>query len=223
MNQSHNSMRLRLFALFAGLFIDAYGNSLTIMTNNGNGIWTAVAVEFNQLFNITIPVTLFMFGIANIILNQFLVGHFDWWRIVSGVIYMLFFSYFIDMFNRLNLALGITRVNEWLSLLISVLGIILIGIAISVYQRANILMHPNDDTTNILRFKYFKGSAIKAQFADMGIIAIIIAICSIILRRVDAIGIITVVGFFLLGPVIQVADRIILPNLKHNFSKNDQV
>ncbi|UQS86051.1 hypothetical protein MOO44_01645 (plasmid) [Nicoliella spurrieriana] len=216
-------MKLRVVALILGLFVDAYGNSLTIMSNNGNGVWTAVAVEFNQLFGISVAWTLFIFGMINIVLNQFLIHRLDWWRIISGIIYMVFFSSFIDLFNRINITLGITKVNYGVSLLISLVGIGLIGIAISIYQRANILMHPNDDTTNILRFKYFKGSAIRAQFADLGVIAVIIMICSIALRSIDAIGIITVVGFFVLGPIIQLADRLVWPNLKHNFSQNDDI
>ncbi|MEJ6401158.1 hypothetical protein [Nicoliella lavandulae] len=223
MANERNSMRFRVLALLLGLFIDAYGNSLTIMTNNGNGIWTAVAVDFNLLFGIAIPWTLFGFGILNIIINQVLIRRFDLWRIGSGIVYMVFFSYFIDVFNRMNVALGITRVNTVVSLLLSLLGVLLIGIAISMYQRANILMHPNDDTTNILRFKYFHGSAIKAQFTDMGVIAILIIICSLYLHRIDAIGIITVVGFLLLGPIIQISDKLVLPKLKHNFSQNDDI
>ncbi|MHA8111410.1 hypothetical protein ACYATP_08020 [Lactobacillaceae bacterium Melli_B4] len=220
--KNSNSMQFRIIALFLGLFIDAYGNSLNIITNYGNGIWTAVAINFNQLFGFSIPWTLFWFGIANIGFNLILIRKFDLWRIVSGIIYMAFFSYFIDLFNILNGWLGIDELGPVASFIISLFGLVLVGISISFYQRANLLMHPNDDTTNILRFKYFHGSAIKSQFADMGIFALIIIVCSLIMHQVVGVGIITVFFFFTLGPLIKYSDVLFLPSLKHNLSPNDE-
>ena len=46
-----------------------------------------------------------------------------------------------------------------LYVLINFLGVTLIGVAISIYQRVNLVLHPADDLFQILRFRYFKGNA----------------------------------------------------------------
>ena len=86
----------------------------------------------------------------------------DWKRIAGNFVFMLPFSIFIqwfsDIFNRImpdatTLPMVILYVG------INFLGVAFIGIAISIYQRVNLVLHPADDLYQIIRFRYCHGNA----------------------------------------------------------------
>ena len=78
-------------------------------------------------------------------------------------------------------------------------------------------MHPNDDTTNILRFMYLKKSAVAAQLIDFipPIIAMVISFA--VTKNLYAVNVGTIFSILFNGLIIQTADRYVWPKLKHNF------
>lgn len=212
-----NTLIYRIFGLILGLILDSYANSLTIIGNNGNGIWTGATVEFHSLVNIPLSLSMFIFGFLGITINLILIHRIDWIRITGGLIYMAIFSPLVDIFTNLNLFLGMGNLNFWFRLLLTIIGTFLIGVGVSLYQRSNSAMHPNDDNTNILRFDYCHGSANKAQFINMGTLFLIVLICSIFTKNLSVLGMGTVLGFLVLGTTIKFTDKYILPSLKHNY------
>ena len=147
-----NSIQTRIIGLVSGLILNAFGNGLCISADMGSGLWTAAAVNLNKWFAINIGLVLFIFGVVNALTNQFLIKHFDGRRLVGQILYVLFFSYFVDIFTNLLTAVGVPNLPIVVRAILSCLGVVFFCVAISLYQRANIVMHPNDDTTNILRF-----------------------------------------------------------------------
>lgn len=219
-----NTKSQRWVGLISGLILNAFGNALTISANMGSAVWTASAVNYSHWFNLNVGIILFFIGFLNTVTNQVLLRHPDWPRFVGEILYVCFFSYFVNIFAQLFDQVGIGQLPIVVRGILSCLGIIIFFCtAISLYQRANILMHPNDDTTNILRFMYLKKSAVAAQLVDFvpPIIAMVISFA--VTHNLYAVNVGTIFSILFNGVIIQTADRWVWPTLKHNFktSGND--
>lgn len=216
MAKNVNSMNFRIIALIIGLIIDAYANSLTILGNYGNGIWTAATINITKTFGISISLSMFIFGLIGIIINTILVRDLNWIKTIGGVGYMFFFSSLVDLFTQFNVKIGLGTQGPLIRLLFMLIGTLFIGVSISIYQRCNLIMHPNDENTNILRFKFFKGSAIKSQIFNMSILVILVIAFSTYLHDFKVIGFGTIWAIIILGPAIEISDKYFMPKLKHN-------
>lgn len=208
--------------LISGLILNAFGNALTISANMGSAVWTASAVNYSHWFNVNVGVLLFIIGFLNTVTNQILIKYRDWPQFIGEIAYVCFFSYFVSLFVNLLNPLGIGTLPIVIRAVLSCLGIVFFCTAISLYQRANILMHPNDDTTNILRFFYLRKSAVAAQLLDFvpPIAAIIISFA--VTKNLYAVNIGTIFSILFNGLIIQTADKYIWPGLKHNFKTLNQ-
>ena len=214
----NNRLSIRYLALIIGLGLNALGNGITIASNTGSAVYTAASVDLFKLTGwLSISYFIFGWGLLNDVINMFLLKKMEWWRFIKGLIYITFFSYFVDVFSKIAVWLGLSAQGFWFRTLFSLIGTILIGISISIYQRANLFLHPNDDMTNILRFDYFKGSAVWAQFVDLLLPVSAILWSWLVLGHLYAVSIATVCYFLFNGLVIKYTDRWIWPSLKHNF------
>ena len=183
----------------------------------GSGLWTASAVNMNQWFGWNTGLLLFIIGVINAITNQFLIRRFDGKRLVGEILYVMFFSYFVNIFTDVLNAFGVPHLSIVLRTILSCLGVVFFCVAISLYQRANIVMHPNDDTTNILRFLYLKGNSTAAQIIDFVPPIIIIIVAGVAIKNVYSVNIGTLFSFIFNGILIALADKWVWPELKHNF------
>ncbi|KRM47041.1 hypothetical protein FC51_GL001473 [Lentilactobacillus parabuchneri DSM 5707 = NBRC 107865] len=199
------------------MILNAFGNALTISANMGSAVWTASAVNYSHWFNVNVGMILFFIGLLNAITNQILLKYLDWPRFIGEVLYVCFFSYFVNIFVQGFELLGVGQLPIVVRGILACLGIIFFCTAISLYQRANLLMHPNDDTTNILRFMYLKKSAVAAQLIDFipPIIAMVISFA--VTKNLYAVNVGTIFSILFNGLIIQTADRYVWPKLKHNF------
>lgn len=183
----------------------------------GSGIWTASAVNMNKWLGIDTGILLMIIGLINAITNQILIHKIDVKRFVGQIIFVLFYGYFIDIFTFIFDKLGMPHYQILIRTFFAILGIVCFCVAISLYQRANIFMHPNDDTTNILRFRYLKGNATLAQIIDFIPPIIIVIISFVNIHQIYSINIATLVSILLNGVFIATADKYVWPKLKHNF------
>lgn len=212
-----NSMPVRLVALVCSLVLNACGNALCVSSNVGSGFWTAAAVNLHAAFGFDVGVMLFCIGLTNALTNQVLIRRIDVPRFVGEIGFVLCFSYFVDLFTTIFTAIGMPSWPWLVRMFISLLRVTTFCIAISLYQRANILMHPNDDTTNILRFMYLKGNATAAQLIDFVPPILIMVVTFFFTHQVQAVNVGTIYSFFMNGILIATADRLIFPKLVHNF------
>lgn len=217
MNEKNNSLRLRIVALLIGLLVNAIANSLTISTNMGTSQWTAAEVNLAQLFNIPVGWPIFLVGVLTIFANQLLIGHFDKVSFFGELFFITCFSYFVNIFVAFFNQMGVPTLPVWLRIVLCFGGIFSFCCGISFYQRANLFMHPNDNTTNILRFKFFKGNIIRAQLANFLVPTIIIIFCFLFTHQVYSINIGTIVCLFANGSLIKIADKYFWHRLHHNF------
>lgn len=212
-----NSIQTRIVGLISGLILNAFGNGLCISANMGSGLWTASAVNLNKWLGWNTGLLLFIIGVINAITNQFLIKRFDGKRLVGEVLYVLFFSYFVNIFTDLLNMVGVPSLPIVIRAILSCLGVAFFCVAISLYQRANIVMHPNDDTTNILRFLYLKGNSTAAQIIDFIPPIIIIIVAGLAVHNVYSVNVGTIFSFIFNGILIASADKFIWASLKHNF------
>ncbi|KGO22370.1 hypothetical protein Q757_09185 [Oenococcus alcoholitolerans] len=94
-------MLARFSALIFGLLLNAFGNSLTIVSGFGAGVWTATAINLNHIVDLSVGNIIFIFGIFSIIVNQILIKRIEFIRAVNELIFILFFSRFIDLFTNI--------------------------------------------------------------------------------------------------------------------------
>lgn len=139
---------------------------------------------------------LIFYGAIQILINIALIRRFDWPSIFGNIIFISFFAPFIGLFKQFFLSLGISNLPLVAIIALDILGIVMIAIAISIYQRLNLILHPIDEMTNILRFQYFNGNANLAQWVNFSVPALLIIILGLIYRQVVAVNIGTAVALF---------------------------
>lgn len=215
--EKKNSIQVRWLALIIGLVVNAMGNALTISSNMGAAPWTAAEVNLAVLFHTSVGVTMFVVCFLVSVMNQLLIRQWDKWRFFGEVIYSACFSYFIDLFLAIYQWIGIPKLNIAWRLIICFIGICIFCASISIYQRANIVMHPNDDTTNILRFLYLKGHVAWAQLLNFLIPLVVILVVFLFTRQINSVNIGTLLCIFCNGPLIGFFDRHVWLGLYHNF------
>ncbi|QEA52646.1 YczE/YyaS/YitT family protein [Loigolactobacillus coryniformis] len=208
--------RQRMDFLVLSIFMNAAGNGLTIATHLGSAVWTGSSVNLSNWIHIPLGTTLFIYGIVITIVNQLLLGHFDRRRLVSNLLYTIPFSYMVSFFTLVWNWLGVPQLSLVWRLVIDTLGILILSAAVSIYQRANIIMHPNDDLSYILRFKFLKGSAILGQWASYTPPLLITVMAFVATGKLEAIGYGTVLALTAQGVLMKWSDGHVFPQLKHH-------
>ncbi|MTV83075.1 hypothetical protein [Secundilactobacillus folii] len=201
--------------LVISIIINSFGNALTVSLNLGSALWTASAVNMSHLFNMNLGNILLLEGVAVILANALMLREFDWHRMLGNVIFMVPFSYLVSGLSSLLSTLDIQRLPLIPSVIIDIIGVMFIGCGISIYQRLNLLLHPNDDLMQIIRFRYLHGNAVTASLAAFSIPIVIMIITFAIQHQLWAVNIGTIVALLFQGTFIAVSDKYIFRKLKH--------
>ncbi|MFC4760266.1 fructose permease [Fructobacillus durionis] len=211
------------------LVINSMGNVLTIATSQkihpaflGSAYWTAAENGWNISFmgntSFGLSITFFVVGVIIALLNMVLDRKVDLIRFFGNLAFMVPFSMLIGAFSGwfnkiMPDAHGFGMMM--LYVVLNFLGVALIAIAISIYQRTNIVLHPADDLMQILRFKYFKGNAGIAMWVSYIPPTIIGIIALIAVPDFSNYGLGTIFAFLFQGNITGWADKAIFKNLKH--------
>ncbi|MDO1605731.1 hypothetical protein Q2T76_06630 [Lactobacillus sp. YT155] len=197
------------------ILLNSFANALTISTNMGSALWTASATNLADITQISLGNILFVYGILVIVLNTILAGEIDWRRMLGNFIFITPFSYLVQFMTKYLNYLNIVQLPYIWRVIIDIFGIFLIAVAVSIYLRVNLVLHPNDDLSFILRFKYFKGNPGIAQIVSFIPPIIVIFICYLINRHLVAVNVGTVFSLIFQGFLIGWADKHICRNLKY--------
>lgn len=214
----NNKFKKRLGYLVFAIVLDALANALMINSNMGSAVWTSSAVNISKLLHSSYGTTLFVYAVIVTIANQFLLGKFDGHIFFSNLLFSLPFSYLVGFFSFILNPLQLDHLPLLLRLIVDVLGLIGISVGTSIYQRCNLIQHPNDELAYLLRFKYLHGSAGWGQLISYTPPVIIMIICYIMTGRILSVGIGTLLAMFCQGIIIGLADKIVVPSLKHHYS-----
>lgn len=207
------SGRINYFLI--SIVFNTLGNALTVAINLGSALWTASAVNLMHFAAVPLDVMLFIFGIAVILINILILRKLDWQRVIGNIIFMIPFSYLTGYMTQLLLVFNINLLPLAVRILFDLIGICFIAIGISIYQRVNLILHPCDDLMQIIRFKYFHGSATIAQLVTFAPPVVMIIITWLYSGQIYAINIGTLFALLFQGTLVGLFDRCIFPTLKH--------
>lgn len=206
----------RMFFLIVSIIVNSTGNALTISTNLGSAVWTASSVNLADWIHVSLGTTLFLYGIAVTIANQLFLGHFDRRRFSSNLLFTIPFSYLVQFITTFWNWVGVPNCNLFWRIVLDTIGIMLIAAAVSIYQRSNLLMHPNDDLSYILRFKFMHGSAILGQWTSYIPPVVVTIVAVIFTQQITAVGFGTILALVAQGAMMKWADTHVFPSLKHH-------
>ncbi|UOK58491.1 membrane protein [Bacillus sp. OVS6] len=128
-------MIYRLGFFVIGLFVLAFGVTLTIKANLGAGAWDALNVGLTDQIGLTVGSWIFIVGIIIILLNAVLMREAPK---VLGVFTILLIGFFVD-FWMLSIFQDIIIQNLFFKAVILFLGILLIAIGVSIYLQTSFL------------------------------------------------------------------------------------
>ncbi|AKP68111.1 membrane protein [Companilactobacillus ginsenosidimutans] len=206
----------RLGYLSFAIVLDAAANALMISSNMGSAVWMASGVNISSLIHVPYGTTLFVYAVLVSITNQILLRKFDAHIFISNLLFSLPFSYLVGFFTWAYKPLGFDQMNIVVRLIIDILGLIGVSAGTSIYQRCNLIQHPNDELAYLLRFKYLHGSAGWGQLFSYTPPVVIMIICFAITGNILSVGIGTILAMFIQGIIIGWSDKLIVPSLKHH-------
>ncbi|WCJ48272.1 fructose permease [Levilactobacillus brevis] len=222
----------KAIAYFAlSLVINSAGNVLTLVTSAkihpsflGAAYWSAAEANLGTAFHWNLFWAFLIMGFLTAVLNA-IFHHWDWKRIAGNMVFMVPFSALIQVFEDFfdgkypALFSGLPEARSLGMVILYVglnfLGVAFIAVAISIYQRVNLVLHPADDLMQILRFRYFKGNAAKAMWASYIPPTIMAIVALVITRTFTNFGLGTIFAFLAQGGITGIADKVIFPRLKH--------
>lgn len=211
---NHDWLKRWLF-LGLSLLINSIGHALTVVMNLGSAVWTASAVNLYHLWPLSLRATLFTCGVLVVTMNAILIHQIIWRRVIGNLLFTLPFSFLIQWFTDLIQRSEIAELPLALRIVIDVFGVLCVALATSIYQRANLVLHPNDDFMQIIRFRYVHGNATVAQIVHYIPPIIIMMITFGVSGHLWAVNVGTVICLFFQGTFIGFFDKHIFLNLKH--------
>lgn len=212
----NGELKRRLGYLIFAIILDAAANGLMIASNMGSAVWMASGVNISSLIHVSYGNTLFVYAILVSITNQILLRKFDAHILISNLLFSLPFSYLVGFFTNVFGMLNLADLNMFWRLLLDILGLIGVSAGTSIYQRCNLIQHPNDELAYLLRFKYLHGSAGWGQPVSYTPPVVIMIICFMITGSIQSVGIGTILAMFIQGVIIGWSDKLIVPSLKHH-------
>lgn len=211
----HNKSGLTIFYFFISIILNSLGNALTVSLNLGSALWTAAAVNLAHATPLSLTWLLLLEGFLAIGLNVLFLHQFDGRRILGNLIFMFCFAYLVGLLSKLLLQTALVNFNLGARIFLDCLGIILIAIAISIYQRVNVILHPCDDLMQVIRFKFCHGNSAQAQWLSFSFPAVTIWLSFMVTKQLYAINIGTIFSLLFQGYVVGQADKYIFPSLEH--------
>ena len=211
------TLQEKIYYLSISILLNTFGNALTVSMNMGSSMWTAASVNISNYFPIQLGTVLLFNALLGIILNIMIDKKIDIPLIIGNFAFIFPFSVMVQFFVQGMGWLGLPGLPVWLRLVLNVAGIFLIAIAISIYQRVNWIIHPLDELTNTLRFKFCNGNPVHAQLLTFSIPITMLIIMFALSGHLYAVNLGTIAALLCQGSWIGWADKRVFASLPHYF------
>ena len=211
------TLQEKIYYLSISILLNTFGNALTISMNMGSSMWTAASVNISNYFPIQLGTVLLFNALLGIILNIIIDKKIDIPLIIGNFAFIFPFSVMVQFFVQGMGWLGLPGLPVWLRLVLNVAGIFLIAIAISIYQRVNWIIHPLDELTNTIRFKFCNGNPVQAQLLTFSIPIAMLIIMFALSGHLYAVNLGTIAALLCQGVWIGWADKRVFASLPHYF------
>lgn len=216
-----NSLPGRWCFLSLSILINSFFNALTVSTNMGSAIWTASAVSISHWSGWSLGNILFLEGVVVALTNLLLLGRFDYFRLIRNLLFITPFSYLLAAFEKVFVAMGVPNLGIGWRMVLDVIGLFGVAAAVSLYQRANLIMHPNDDLPYILRFRFLHGSSVYSQWLSNVPPLIIVVVAFFFTGHWYSFGIGTIYNILTQGYLIGWSDKHFFAVLHHHLDFKD--
>lgn len=205
--RNEEQMAKGLFWLCMSVFLNAFGNALTVKAALGSAPWTAAGINISNATGLTVGNALIILGLVTLIADDLLRRRWNGIKDIFNFLYMLSFGYLIDFWLFLMQSVD---VNGWfLRTVACVFGVLCIAAALSIYFRVNLVLHPFDDLLKILRENYLHGNVVLAQRISLGIPLTVGLSIGLFRHHLLGINLGTAVSFLCMGYFILFFDRFI--------------
>lgn len=211
------TLQEKIYYLSISILLNTFGNALTVSMNMGSSMWTAASVNISNYFPIQLGTVLLCNALLGIILNIVIDKKIDIPLIIGNFVFIFPFSVLVQFFVQGMGWLGLPGLPVWLRLVLNVAGIFLIAIAISIYQRVNWIIHPLDELTNTIRFKFCNGNPVHAQLLTFCIPIAMLIIMFTLSGHLYAVNLGTIAALLCQGAWIGWADKRVFASLPHYF------
>lgn len=188
-------MMYRLAFFVIGLFVLAFGVTLTIKADLGAGAWDALNVGLTTQIGLTVGSWIFIVGILVILLNAIIMREAPK---VLGVFTILLVGFFVD-FWMLYVFQDFSLQNMFYKMLILLSGILTIAIGVSIYLQTSFPANPIDQLMITLHRRFGLSLMAAKTIGEVG--ALVLA-----LLFAGPIGLGTIIITFAIGPLIQVCN-----------------
>jgi uncharacterized protein len=212
----NNHIRTRLMFFLLGLVLVAFGNALSIISTAGNGLWTAAALGMAQWSGVSISFILMMIALIVIGINLLLSGRFSWVTVSGELLFVLLFSQLIHFFVTALSKNFTVPVDLWLRIFLAIVGITIVCLGTSFYQRANLWMYPTDSLTTLLTRRFFHHHFAWAQLVAFVPPVILITATTFHLHAVVGVQVGTLFSLACNGSLIAFFNKRVFPFLRLN-------
>lgn len=207
-----------VFFLVFSIMLNSLGNGLSVASNMGSALWTASAANIAHDFKFNIGSVLIIYGILTVLINTLLLRHIEWRRIIGNLLFTFPYGLLVAFWAHFFREVGVPDLNVPVRIILTIVGILFLSIAVSMYQRVNLILHPNDDMTNIIRFKYVHGNPAIAQYLNFAIPLTVVIILWVIFHHTVSFNVGTLFSFLFQGSLIGWSDKHIFPRLHHRLT-----
>lgn len=206
------SVQKKLSFLFLSIFLNTLGGALTVIANIGVSPWSAAGINMEFYFSISLGTALLISSLILQIIVIVVEKTTSIKRIMFDFLYMFFYSYGVDawLYAFKGLDIGAVIINYFMFFF----GMVLVAIAISIYVKLDIVLHPIDLFYKMLRDRVFNGNIVKSQFINYGIPIFLAILFGLLNHHIVALSIGTVVYFILFGKILEIIDNRIDLKLK---------
>lgn len=213
-----NGLSGRIFFLCFSIIINSFFNALTVATNMGSAVWTASATNLSEWLHFSLGNVLMVMGVFVAVANLLLIQKFDYLRLIRNLLFVFPFSYLLQYWRDWFVAIGVPSLPIYWRIILDAIAIVGIALAVSLYQRANLIIHPNDDLPYILRFKFMHGNSVLSQWTSNIPPILVIIVAVIATHNLVAVNIGTVLAIAFQGYLIGWGDKYFFPGLKHHLN-----
>ncbi|MBS9338090.1 hypothetical protein G6R29_00365 [Fructobacillus sp. M2-14] len=212
-----NTISKRVLFFLIGLVLVAAGNAMTIVSGAGNGMWTASALGVGTVIHQPFALMWFALGVIVIFVNAILVKEWDWFTAVGEFFFVLFFAQLIHVFvSTFSYYQGKVHAGPMEKIGLVVLGILIVCLGTSFYQRANLWMYPTDSLTDILACRFFRGNVFLGQIVAFAPAVFIILLVALKEHELVGVQLGTILALAFNGELIDCFNKHAFTSLKHN-------
>ena len=179
------------FVWFAvAIFLNAFGNTITIISALGTGPWIALSENISSFFGILVGTSTIIIQVVLFICACFLNREFSYVLVAKSVAISMTFGFLVDFFIMLS-GMVYIPVSVVFRVILFIFGVVSVLIGVSIYIRLNIALMPFDMVLRALMLRL--GSVKYASMIFLSVPIVLALLLSLLNGELVGVGIGTMV------------------------------